>query len=336
MAHIVTVGKSPSFPLHVEAWRNLVRIVRPRVATRQLGGGMRGEIHGFSRQARRRLILQLARANNDPAYFVTFTYGRNFPTLRDSKEDLRVVLQRLLRLTARSGCKTAVLWRAETQKRGAVHYHCLIWAPGRPARTLVDHLPPDSRRGVWAHVASLGGKVKRKGRIRPGSRLDWLLALSAIWEERLRGNNRGGRTVRLRSVDVRRVHSRAEVVGYVSKYLAKVEAPRSDPGEPSGLANTGRLWGVRGEREVIDEHSLARLSEERTATTDRELGHAWHDTGLLWAEAAEEDGILSYYVFLPPEAFWRVLDRLLQMVCRREVQENVQVGEKSPDLEQRE
>jgi len=313
MAHTVTVEKPPSFPLHVEAWRNLVRVRRPRVTTRQFSGGMRGTISGMSRASRRRLMVNLGKANADPALFVTLTYGRDYPSLPESKEDLRVVVQRLQRLCAKAGIRVCILWRVERQRRGAAHYHCLVWTPERSRVSLASLLSGRARARARAHLSSIAAKVARKGRVRPQSRLDWLIALSAIWEDRLNANNMGGRAVLLRSVDVRCVLSRSQVVAYVSKYLAKVDRRVEVGSTPSTLENTGRVWGIRGDRRLLDQRSFALLSRERDGSTDSDLMSAWRETGLSWPLRAEEDGVNSYFVFLPADAFWRVFDRLCRV-----------------------
>jgi hypothetical protein len=54
---------------------------------------------------------------------VTLTYPRNFPAARDSKRDLKVFKQRLLRAFP----ELAGLWKLELQKRGAPHYHLMLF-----------------------------------------------------------------------------------------------------------------------------------------------------------------------------------------------------------------
>lgn len=90
-----------------------------------VGGGRRGHIKGFSIQSRRRMLEMIATIRRDaelPA-FVTLTYPGEFPTVARSKRDLKIFLQRLIRKYPGVGG----IWKLEPQKRGAPHFHMLIW-----------------------------------------------------------------------------------------------------------------------------------------------------------------------------------------------------------------
>lgn len=90
-----------------------------------VGGGGRGGIKGFSKQSRRRLLELIAcvRRDADLPCFVTLTYPDQFPSVDRAKRDLKIFEQRLQRKFINIG----YIWKLEPQKRGAPHYHMLIW-----------------------------------------------------------------------------------------------------------------------------------------------------------------------------------------------------------------
>lgn len=97
------------------------------------GGGIRGTITGFSREARKRLMDFVAELRRDERpYFVTLTYPDHFPTDPETwKNDLKKLFRRLSRRVPRA----AVVWRLEleTRKSGenkgqlAPHFHLLVY-----------------------------------------------------------------------------------------------------------------------------------------------------------------------------------------------------------------
>lgn len=93
--------------------------------TEQVGGGQRGGIKGFSHQSRRRLLelISYVKRESELPCFVTLTYPNEFPAVDRAKRDLKVFIQRIIRAFPDSG----FIWKLEPQKRGAPHYHMLIW-----------------------------------------------------------------------------------------------------------------------------------------------------------------------------------------------------------------
>lgn len=82
---------------------------------------LRGSISGFSASSRRRLLRLLSTVRTSalpPARFVTLTWHRVPP---DWLHDARAFLQYIRR---RGGL---YLWRLEAQRRGAPHYHLIVW-----------------------------------------------------------------------------------------------------------------------------------------------------------------------------------------------------------------
>lgn len=91
----------------------------------QVGGGQRGGIKGFSYQSRRRLLELISYVKRDAELpcFVTLTYPGEFPSIERAKRDLKVFTQRFIRKFPQAG----FIWKLEPQKRGAPHYHMLVW-----------------------------------------------------------------------------------------------------------------------------------------------------------------------------------------------------------------
>jgi len=84
----------------------------------------RGKVVGFSAKSRNRLMRTLAEVRRDclPA-FVTLTFPNNYPTVERAKRDLDTFVKRL----SRQFPNVAGVWKLEPQKRGAPHFHLLIW-----------------------------------------------------------------------------------------------------------------------------------------------------------------------------------------------------------------
>lgn len=74
--------------------------------------------------------------------FITLTYAANS---KGNPRDVSECLKRMRQWAARIGVQVRYVWVAEVQKRGALHYHLLLWLP----RHL--HLPKLDRRGWWRH-----------------------------------------------------------------------------------------------------------------------------------------------------------------------------------------
>lgn len=130
--------------LEFEAW-DYARELKKRFFER----GKRGQITGFSRKSRKRLIEMCARLRDDvEGLFLTLTYRANYQDARGAKKHLDLML-RWLRYH-RPGC--TVIWRMEPQDRGAIHFHLLIlgttWIAVRGIRT--------QWRGL---IGELGGNV---------------------------------------------------------------------------------------------------------------------------------------------------------------------------------
>jgi hypothetical protein len=98
---------------------------------RRRGGGLRDRVRGFSRASRRNLLRRLAsinrsafRASKGRIIFVTLTYPKQYP--QDPvlcKRHLKALRKRL----QREYKSFAAFWRLGIQKRGAWHFHLLLF-----------------------------------------------------------------------------------------------------------------------------------------------------------------------------------------------------------------
>lgn len=174
--------------------------------------GKRGEVFGFSKASRRRLVDKLMLVPwselNDQgpasptatAFLVTLTYPRDFPARASTSKVHLDNWHRALAHTTDKGY--SAIWRLEYQKRGAPHYHILMFFD-RPVHTT--------------------------------SFLNWSLQ---SWAKVVKS---GDRWHPLRGVDVRPVSTdnagNGKLMLYLVKYLTKLD---------EGTTRTGRCWGEWG------------------------------------------------------------------------------------------
>ena len=119
---------TPARAAHVTFYRGggLVTVARSKPGgPRRRVGGPRSTITTFTRASRRRLMRTVARVRKSALpVFVTLTYPGEYsddPTVW--KRDLKVFWQRMARRFPRA----AFVWRLEFQRRGAPHFHLLVW-----------------------------------------------------------------------------------------------------------------------------------------------------------------------------------------------------------------
>ena len=177
--------------------------------SRRRSGGIRDRVRGFSRESRRNLLLRLAsikrrafRAFKGRMIFVTLTYPHEYP--QDPvlcKGHLKALRKRLQREYG----TFAAFWRMGMQRRGAWHFHLLLFVG--PSVGSVSEL----RRFISSSWCEVTGKVS-EGHLHAGTRV----------------------------VAVRRWR---EVTSYVERYLAKPEEfPKGlQTGRIWGVWNEGLL-----------------------------------------------------------------------------------------------
>lgn len=86
-------------------------------------GGKRGKVSGFSRNSQSRLRSLLNSIVFDTVDFVTLTYRYNIQDAKRAYADLKEFARRVRAQYGRVG----IVWRAELQKRGAIHYHVFVF-----------------------------------------------------------------------------------------------------------------------------------------------------------------------------------------------------------------
>lgn len=152
----------------------------------KVGGGLRGDVTGFSSASRRRLMSTIAQIRREAALplFITLTYPAEFPTARESKKHLDAMNKRMRRAFPGAGW----IWKLEPQERAAPHYHLLFW--GASLEAVREVLPV-----AWYEIAG-GGDEKH---------LRWHMGLCGY------GNKHC----------VQQVNSFRGVWSYASKYLGK-------------------------------------------------------------------------------------------------------------------
>lgn len=103
----------------------LIEVGKSRISLGQRGGGIRGTIKTYSRASRRRLLRTMGKIDTSQIpVFLTLTYPAEFPEDSSSwKAHLNAFDRRLRRRFAHA----AFAWKLEPQKRGAPHFHLLVW-----------------------------------------------------------------------------------------------------------------------------------------------------------------------------------------------------------------
>lgn len=101
----------------------------------------RGAVCGFSKKSRKRLLELCARLMPvKKTVFITLTYPQEFPDAKTAKKHLRAFMERI-----RRRCETASgVWRLEFQKRGAPHFHILLWN--------CSFIPKEEIQQMWADI----------------------------------------------------------------------------------------------------------------------------------------------------------------------------------------
>lgn len=100
---------------------------------------VRGEISGFSRRSRSRLMRKLAKIDKtELPLFITLTYPDEFPT---DSEIYKSDLEKFAKRMKYRFPKYADFWKLEFQKRGAPHFHLLVWGiPKWHMKQLISYL----------------------------------------------------------------------------------------------------------------------------------------------------------------------------------------------------
>jgi len=209
-----------------------------------------GDIHGFSRGSRMRLLQKMSVIDKDAVFsspclspkFITLTYGQAWPDPETAKADLRRFLKRLSYHHFKSHTyEFSCLWRLEFQARGAPHFHLIIFGLPFTHKSRI--------RDLW------GDSIGRQ-----------------YWD-----TGRKDRPFYAPITRIERIKSYNGVMSYSSKYTAKPSVFNYRPylskdGQPTenGQPNTtekptatGRVWGIIGKKHLP-------LSEKHTRRLDRD------------------------------------------------------------------
>jgi hypothetical protein len=145
------------------------------------GGGIRNKVRGFSRASRTNLLRRLASINRSAfrgfkgrMIFVTLTYPYAYP---EDPEVCKRHLKALRKRLQREYKSFAAFWRLGIQRRGAWHFHLLLFVG--PSLGTVGEL----RRFISSAWYEVTGKVS-EGHLRTGTRVEavkrWKQATSYV------------------------------------------------------------------------------------------------------------------------------------------------------------
>jgi len=149
--------------------------------SKRLGGGTRDKVRGFSRESRTNLLRRLASINRRAfrtfkgrMIFVSLTYPHEYP---EDPEVCKNHLKALRRRLQRKFCEFAGFWRMGIQKRGAWHFHLLLFV-GSSLGSIGE-----LRRFISSSWYEVTGKVS-EGHLRAGTRVEavkrWKQATSYV------------------------------------------------------------------------------------------------------------------------------------------------------------
>jgi hypothetical protein len=133
------------------------------------GGGIRDRVKGFSRSSRRNLLRRLAsinraafRALKGRMVFVTLTYPHEYP---DDPERCKGHLKAFRKRLQREYGPFAAFWRMGIQRRGAWHFHLLLFVG--PTFGPIEEL----RRFISSSWYEVTGRIS-EGHLRAGTRVE--------------------------------------------------------------------------------------------------------------------------------------------------------------------
>ena len=119
----------------------------------------RDVIRGFSVASRRRLMRTLGKVNKtERPQFVSLTYHNEWP---EDPEDWKKQLKKFCQRLKYRFPKFAAVWKLEFQKRGAPHFHLLVW--GLPTSHLKDYIAL-----MWYEVVG----IEDEDHLKEGSRIE--------------------------------------------------------------------------------------------------------------------------------------------------------------------
>lgn len=183
----------------------------------------KGDIKGLSKDSRRRLIKKVNKVdykNREMPYWVTLTYPQRFPTdSQEYKADLDAFLKRLKRKFG----EVEYIWRLEFQKRGAPHYHLILFLPD------------------WE------GKIQY---LRKWISRNWYEVAQRFWDRKDEKHLKAG-------TNCKRIKNYRQLISYVSKYMGKCDDKVKDTPGRVWAASTN--WGDHIGSVVVSGKGLVRF-----------------------------------------------------------------------------
>lgn len=199
--------------IEVYADGNLVKCQTPlvRPSSRKWSAEKRGNITGFSRQSRLRMMRKVSKLQKaKKPIFVTLTYPDEFSDNFDGKKIKEVQLKNFWKRFIYTYPKTACIWKLEYEERKS----------GKHIGKLFPHL----------HLLVWGLCDEDLFEIRDFVSQAWWEVCGQLSENHLKAGTR-----------VERIRSHNGTMFYISKYMSK---------EATGDLEVGRWWGVKGRKNL--------------------------------------------------------------------------------------
>jgi hypothetical protein len=206
----------------------------------------RGEVQQFSRKSRHRLLTFVNSIDRrvvaaERVWFVTLTYPRRWPgNWQVWKDQLDAFVKRLQRRWGRLG----VVWKLEPQKRGAPHFHLLVYVSPEMAWGMTQ-TGRAFRRGRMVTMWQ-GGQLSA---FRKWASRAWFLTVGS-----------GDRRHLKAGANTEPMCSWRQCVAYAGKYLGK-DCVFCDAATGEVLP-AGRFWGIRNREAWPIEEVTTDVGEE--------------------------------------------------------------------------
>jgi hypothetical protein len=207
--------------------QNQIIMTRTGLTMPEGAGGLRGSIQGFSYASKKRLIEYFGRVDLEKWFFlfVTFTYPDEYPPPEDWKTWKRHWHYMKIRMYRDLGpIMAGGIWRLESQKRGAPHYHLALFLERKPGdlKGLKENL-----RKRWFDIVGSGD-------------------MKHLYQ----------------GVDVRKYEKKKNVVRkilYLAKYVGK---DSMHPKSQVFNVPVGRHWGIWGKERICEEPETIAVSPD--------------------------------------------------------------------------
>jgi hypothetical protein len=177
----------------------------------------RKEIQGFSRQSRKRFMDHLAKTRKETKpYLITLTYPQIYPTDPDI---YKAHFHKFVKRSERRFGTLGGYWKLEFQKRGAPHYHLIVWLELKDI--LINEYNPWLQENLILQQSIALNVLKH-----------WV---SQAWFECVQSNDSKHLVAGTR---VETVRDNKDIMAYAAKYIGKLE---------QGIKGV-RYWGYFGKK----------------------------------------------------------------------------------------